>query len=326
MAILGIDEVGRGPWAGPLVVGAVILPEERPAWVRELRDSKQLSGSRRVELSECIWHEAAAVGLGWVWQYEIDEIGIAAALRLATRRAVRAMRAKYPKAQCLEVMIDGTQNFLAGTELAARVTTLVKGDDLIKEISAASIVAKVARDNYMVGLADRYPEYGFQHHKGYGTAEHLAALERYGATPEHRLSLNPLRKILGLPPAVRSYGNKPRKNTTGVGQRAETAVAKFLEREGHTIVERNYKNQFCEIDIVSTKGQEIFFTEVKYRRDEARGGGLEAITPTKQRQMEFAARIFLANHPQYGDFQPLLAAADVGGDDFQLRAYVVLGA
>ena len=252
MAILGIDEVGRGPWAGPLVVGAVVLPEEKPDWVDDLRDSKRLSPKKREKLNEAILAEATATGLGWVWQYEIDELGMQAALRLAARRAMAKIKKNYPGTKITEVIIDGNTNFLAGTGLASRVSTLVKGDDLIKEISAASIIAKVARDRYMVELGEKYPEYGFEAHKGYGTKQHLAALEKWGATREHRLSFRPVRKVLGM---VEEIGDgarfstgvsmgagrdldlgkdlgSGRGNSTRVGQKAEGIVAEYLVEQG----------------------------------------------------------------------------------------------
>ena len=196
MAILGIDEVGRGPWAGPLVVGAVILPDPHPEWVDDLRDSKKLSEKRRDVLSDIIKAESTATGLGWVWHYELDEIGMNEALRLATRRAIADMRAHFPKASFTEIIIDGDRNFLSDTSLSRYVTTLIKGDDLIKEISAASILAKVARDNYMISLADQYPEYHFEKHKGYGTKAHCEAIRKFGVLDVHRKTfMTP--KVLG---------------------------------------------------------------------------------------------------------------------------------
>ena len=190
MAILGIDEVGRGPWAGPLVIGACILPEEKPAWVAELTDSKKLTAKKRAELNDVILREAPATGLGWVSSQEIDKIGLAAALRLATRRAVEAVQ--KTKVPFNEIIIDGTVNFLQGTAFEKYVTVLKKADFLIKEVSAASIIAKVARDNYMIELAKKYPEYSFDKHVGYGTAAHKKSLETYGICPEHRLSFKPI--------------------------------------------------------------------------------------------------------------------------------------
>ena len=161
MAILGIDEVGRGPWAGPLVIGAVILPKDEngnyPDWVEPLTDSKKLSEKKREAYSKIILEHASATGLGWVNAKEIDQLGLSESLKLATRRAVEEVQKQ--KVPFTEIIIDGTVNFLKNTKLENYVTTLKKGDLLIKEISAASIIAKVARDDYMKELANKYPNY-----------------------------------------------------------------------------------------------------------------------------------------------------------------------
>lgn len=316
MAILGIDEVGRGPWAGPLVVGAVILPEPYPWWVEELNDSKQLSESRRRYLNEFIVNEAVATGLGWVQAYEIDEIGLAAALRKAARLAVQEIYDKGYASEISQIIIDGIQNFLSGTAYDRNTTVIKKGDALIKQVSAASILAKVAHDEYMVGLPEEFAPYDFRSNKGYGAPKHIEALKTFGPSVEHRLSLKPIRKYLGLvaeDEEERSIALKERrKNTTKIGQCAEAAVAMYLKKMGHNMVERNYKTKICEIDLISTMDQCIYFTEVKYRKSGRFGSGLEAITPMKKRQMTFAAKVFLANRPYYREnFQPLLAVAAV---------------
>ena len=181
MAILGIDEVGRGPLAGPLVVGAVILPDDKPEWVGELRDSKKLSAKKREKLSEIILAEAPATGLGWVSPRELDELGMTEALRVATGRAVKSAQALHvPFSQ---IIIDGKINFLERTGLAKYVSTMVKADDLVKEVSAASIIAKVARDKYMTELSTRFSDYGFEKNAGYGTAAHMKAISHLIAYP-----------------------------------------------------------------------------------------------------------------------------------------------
>lgn len=200
MAKLGIDEVGRGPWAGPLVIGAVILPDydsekgnpDYP-WIMELNDSKKLTAKKREELNEIILKEALATGLGWVTSKELDEIGLSNALKLAARRAVEEVQKK--KIPFNQIIIDGTINFLAGTKLEKYVSVLPKADYLVKEVSAASIIAKVARDHYMEELGKKFPEYGFEKHVGYGTAAHKKALETYGPCPEHRFSFRPVAEI-----------------------------------------------------------------------------------------------------------------------------------
>ena len=272
--ILGIDEVGRGPWAGPLVVGAVVLGEKS---VEGLTDSKKLTKKKRDALDSLIRRDAAGFGLGWVPAHELDEIGLSAALRLATIRAVEQVKAPYH-----EIIIDGTINFLKETAKGKYVTTLPKADLLIQSVSAASIIAKVARDNYMTLQDVAYPGYGFGSHVGYGTAAHRLAIDALGVTPLHRLSFAPLKKYKDITGSTKS-----------IGDGAESLAAEYLEADGHTILERNWKTKFCEIDIISTKDKTIYFHEVKYRRSDAAGGGLAAVTNKKQQQMKFAAEYYM---------------------------------
>ena len=318
MPILGIDEVGRGPLAGPLVIGAVILPDEERDWFSELKDSKKLTAKKREELSKLILAESAT-GLGWVPAAELDQLGISKALSLATHRAVKSIQSLHiPFSQ---IIIDGKVNFLASTPLAPYVSTLIKADAKVKAVSAASIIAKVARDKYMINLAPKYPEYGFDQHVGYGTKAHVQAIYQYGLTPEHRKSFEPCKSLSGFVTST----TKPHKNTTSIGRQAEQAVANYLERQGHTIIEQNHKTHFYEIDIISTKDDKIYFTEVKYRQNTTHGDGLDAITPTKQRQMHFAAESFLKyGSTTFKNHQPLLAAASVSGTQFENIAWFPL--
>ena len=316
MAILGIDEVGRGPLAGPLVVGAVVLPTEEKEWYAELADSKKLTAKKREKLSKLILEEAA-VGLGWVPNIELDEVGISEALRLATRRAVKAVQSLH--APFSQIVIDGKVNFLADTPLVKYVSTVVKADSLIREVSAASIVAKVARDKYMCELAEKYPEYGFEKHMGYGTAFHRKVISKYGICPEHRRSFEPCKSLTGFCREKNVYNN-----TTKIGARGEDAVCEYLVRQGHEIIARNHKTYFYEIDIVSVKGKMIYFTEVKYRKNADFGGGLIAINTKKQKQMRYAAESFLKMKPEFKNLDPILAVADVTGEDFVVKDWFVL--
>lgn len=318
--ILGIDEVGRGPIAGPLVVGAVILPSDYPEWIDDLTDSKKIGPTKRRRLADIILKEAPATGLGWVSARELDHLGLSESLRLATRRAVNAVRARH--VPFTEIIIDGDVNFLKGTTLENYTTTVVKGDLLIKEVSAASIIAKVARDNYMIELAKVYPEYGFEKHVGYGTAKHLQALETYGPTPEHRTSFRPV-AALAYNKYYQTMTETPlRKNTTKIGTHAEQVVANYLEHRGHTILTRNHKTPFYEIDIISEKADKIYFTEVKYRHNSRNGSPLAAITAKKQQQMHYAAESFLRYSQT--NLQPVLAAASVSGPDFRLDQWFTI--
>ena len=307
MPILGIDEVGRGPLAGPLVVGAVILPPGIKPWFSELKDSKKLTPKKREELDSIILAESTT-GLGWVSATEIDEIGISKALKLATKRAVKSVQRLH--ASFSQIIIDGKVNFLTDTPLENYVSTCIKADDKIREVSAASIIAKVARDHYMINLAAKYPGYGFDKHVGYGTKAHVAAIYQYGLTDEHRKSFEPCKSLSGFQPET-----KKRKNTTNTGKQAEQLVADYLMKNGHTIVGRNHKTFFYEIDIISTKENHIYFTEVKFRKSALHGSGLESITPAKLQRMHFAAESYLKyQNIKYKNYSSFLAAASVSGD------------
>jgi ribonuclease HII len=182
MILVGIDEVGRGCWAGPVVAGAVILLDD----IDGLRDSKQLSTRQRGHLATQIHNKARAVGLGWVANDVVDAIGLTAAVRLAMERALQSIIIPFDT-----VIIDGNYNFLAHlTEYKTK--PLVRADATIPVVSAASIVAKVARDAYMVDQARLYPEYGFEQHVGYGTKRHHEALQHYGPCKIHRRSYKPV--------------------------------------------------------------------------------------------------------------------------------------
>lgn len=333
--ILGIDEVGRGPWAGPLVVGAVILGEEfikTNEIYAQLADSKILSKRKREELSPIILNQAAASATGWVSAAELDRYGLSASLKLATRRAVKQILAK--KSYFSEVIIDGTGNFLENTPLENRVTLLKKADSLVKEVSAASIIAKVARDNYMTELSKKYPRYSFEKHAGYGTAAHKAALEKFGLCPEHRQSFRPIKEIM-----TKSPENRPKKclesdfghsistapSSSQKGQTAELVVANYLKTQNHQIIAHNFKTKSYEIDLISIRADAIFFTEVKYsQKTHTEGSPLVRITPKKQSQMQFAAQAFLSTHSEYRNLQPFLAVASVSGTNFQVCNWFVI--
>ena len=342
--ILGIDEVGRGPYAGPLVIGACILGDwqnsENAEWIEKLTDSKKLSAKRREELYVLIKEKALATATGWVSSAEIDKIGLSEALRLATRRAVEQIQ--KTKVPFSEIIIDGTMNFLARTKLEKYVSTLKKGDFLVKEISAASILAKVERDKYMVELDAVYPEYGFGKHVGYGTAAHQKAMEEFGLTPEHRRSFRPVREIAESKTTTKPKNatrlettaepknaseqkitNKQKTTTKQLGDRGEQVVVDYLEASGHKIVARNYKTKLFEVDIISRKNEMFYFTEVKYRSDHDFGEALDFIDKKKQQKMRLAVEGFLATHPEYADFTPILAVAAVD-KDFSLEEWFEL--
>ena len=336
--ILGIDEVGRGPWAGPLVVGAVILGG---ADIEGLNDSKKLTKKRREALDEVIREQAAAWALGWVSAGELDDVGMSQALRLATRRAVKQIQSQCKEKNLAfdEIIIDGTVNFLADTALERYVTVMAKADGLIPSVSAASIIAKVARDQFMAEQDMVYPGYGFASNAGYGVAKHRAAIERLGVTPLHRLSFAPLQKYVeagSLPPSARVHSllaspletsrerSAETSTTRDIGNAGEQAAADWLTADGHEIIARNWRTRYCEIDIVSMKDDVLWFIEVKYRKNDDFGGGLGAITAKKQRQMRFAAEIFIAKNAQYENYSMRIMAISVDGNPPIVKERAVL--
>ena len=182
--ICGVDEAGRGPLAGPVCAAAVILPEHLE--IPGLTDSKKLTDKKRRELFPIIKEQAIAYGIGLATEQEIDEINILQATFLAMQRALDQLAVKPDLA-----LIDGNRQ----KDFGLPVKTVVKGDSLSMNIAAASILAKVTRDDMMVQLAEVYPQYGFEIHKGYGTKAHYAALTEHGPSPIHRMTF--LKKFYG---------------------------------------------------------------------------------------------------------------------------------
>lgn len=183
--VAGVDEAGRGPLAGPVVAAAVILDDLQP--IKGLADSKVLTALRREKLFDEIRAKALCCSIAQASVEEIDRLNILQATLLAMRRAVEGLRLKPGK-----VLVDG--NRLPVLDVLAEA--IVKGDATVPAISAASILAKVYRDRWCVDYDRQFPQYGFAKHKGYGTAEHLAALRAHGACPEHRTTFRPVTEVL----------------------------------------------------------------------------------------------------------------------------------
>ncbi len=181
----GVDEVGIGPLAGPVVAAAVILDPAKP--IEALADSKKLTPKKREILDLEIRQNSLCWALGWAWVDEIDELNILRASHVAMQRACEQLRA-VP----VHIWVDGNKV----PEFGVPAVAVVQGDKHVPQISAASIIAKVARDKYMSALACQYPGYGFAQHKGYPTKAHLAALLALGATQYHRRSFAPVRNVL----------------------------------------------------------------------------------------------------------------------------------
>lgn len=184
VSICGIDEAGRGPLAGPVCAAAVILPPHLE--IPGLNDSKKLSDKRRRELMPVIKEQAITYGIGMASHEEIDQINILQATFLAMERALAQLEGKAKFA-----LIDGNRE----KDFGLPVMTVVKGDSRSANIAAASILAKVTRDDLMEALAEEYPQYGFEIHKGYGTKAHYEALRTYGPSPIHRMTF--LKKFYG---------------------------------------------------------------------------------------------------------------------------------
>ena len=182
--ICGVDEAGRGPLAGPVCAAAVILP--KGLVIPGLNDSKKLTDKRRRELFPIIQQEAVSFGIAFASREEIDEINILQATFLAMRRAIDQLDPKPRFA-----LIDGNRE----TDFGVPCKTVVKGDSLSANIAAASVLAKVTRDDWMIEAAEKYPGYGFEIHKGYGTKAHYAALEKLGPCAIHRRTF--LKKLYG---------------------------------------------------------------------------------------------------------------------------------
>jgi len=288
-AIAGLDEAGRGAWAGPLMAGAVILPPGSPTLAKGLagiRDSKRLTPRRRTHFYERIGQRASALSVGVVSSTLLDGIGVVAATRLAMRRALDnlAIPADY-------LLID----FVPLSYRDVPHMSIIGGDDLCFSIAAASIVAKVMRDRMMVALDRVFPGYGFAQHKGYGTPQHREALYRLGPCAIHRLSYAPMRFMIEGQRQGQE-GKKMEDERRGVGRLGERMAAQHLERQGYVICEMNYRCAAGEMDIVALDGECLAFVEVRTRRSKKFGSPEESITGAKKQKLIEVAQTYLQEH------------------------------
>lgn len=271
--VAGIDEVGRGPLAGPVVAAAVILPKE--CKIEGVNDSKKLSAKKREELYDVILEKAVSYGIGVVSNERIDEINILQATYEAMREALSQLkpRAEYILADAVTIPMVSTPQ-----------RGIIKGDAKSMSIGAASIVAKVYRDRMMAEWDQVYPGYGFASNAGYGSAEHMEGIKKLGITPIHRKTF--LKKFL----------SHEGENTTDQGHRGEALAAKQMEKMGYEILERNFRALKAEIDIIAKKDGVIVFTEVKYRQNEEMGTPGEAVDYRKQQNIIRAAKVYIAQN------------------------------
>jgi len=240
-AIAGIDEVGRGPLAGPVVACAVIMNEEKK--VLKINDSKKLTEKQREELYEKIQQNAVSIGIGVADNKIIDKINILNATREAMINAVKSMEIK-PDA----LIIDSVN-----LNLPVRKMSLNKADEKYYSVAAASIIAKVTRDKMMKEYSKSYPQYFFEENKGYGTASHIEAINKYGPCPIHRQSFI---KNISLTHHSKTKGNC-----------GEFAACKYLISKGCDIISRNYSSLCGEIDIIFKDNEYLVFCEVKSRKN-----------------------------------------------------------
>lgn len=268
--ILGIDEVGRGCLAGPVVVAGVSfsreLWESSDEWMNSIQDSKKLKPTKREELSRIIQERASIAEISFVDSTEIDRINILQATFLAARQVIDAISA-HPVDM---ILMDGSQRI---PQIKIPQHAVVAGDQISKSIAAASIVAKVARDRWMQSVEVRYPGYGFGKHKGYGTREHLIALKKLGPSPIHRLSF--LKKFQAIESGILG----------------EERAADYLLGLGFQILERNWKCPGAEIDLVALKDDQLHFFEVRYRSSVT---PIEMIfPPSKQMQVKSSVEKYI---------------------------------
>lgn len=289
-SVAGVDEVGRGCLAGPVVAAAVILPANHG--LRGITDSKLLTPEKREELDAKIRAKAIAVGVGLVEADEIDRINILNASLKAMRIAVEGLQAAPGS-----LLIDGIFK-IPGMALPQQV--VVKGDLKCRCIGAASIVAKVFRDRLMAALDATHPGYGFAEHKGYGCPSHRRALQAKGPTPIHRKS------FFGVLPAGADEDQESldfdaaNREHLAVGDAGEGRAAALYLGEGWREVARNWRCKVGEIDLIVARGETLALVEVK-TRDEARPGTfqpLDNMTPGKIRKLVRAAKAWLQSHPK----------------------------
>jgi ribonuclease HII len=287
--IAGLDEVGRGAWAGPLVASAVIFPIDSaslPEQLSGIRDSKHLTPLRRVGFAERIRELALGVGLGMVSPARVDEMGVAAATRLAMKRALDGLPVTPEY-----LLIDGFP--LGYRDLPEEA--IIRGDLECTSIAASSVVAKVARDSMMVTLDGVYRGYGFGENKGYGTAAHRDLVDQKGPCAIHRLSFSPMNLMVNQGPGSGPEGAQVR-SRAALGKLGERLAAEYLEEQGYVICETNYRCSAGELDIVALDQGCLVFVEVRTRRSGRFGTPAESITRAKKKKLVEVAETYLQEH------------------------------
>ena len=285
--LCGVDEAGRGPLAGDVFAAAVVL--KKGAVIEGLNDSKKLTEKKREALFDVVIENCESYCIARASIEEIESVNILGATFLAMRRAVEGLSLKPDK-----ILIDGNRD----PRIDGNVQCVIKGDATSASIAAASILAKVARDRYMLDVAKEYPQYQFEKHKGYGTKLHYEMIEKYGISPVHRPSF--LKKI--LQPTQRTKAQD-------TGDNGERLVCEGLLQNGYEILEQNYHSADGEIDIIARNRKYIAFVEVKTRKQGSMVDGFESVTKQKQIKIIKTARKYLREH--YTPLQPRFDVASV---------------
>ncbi|WP_130837932.1 ribonuclease HII [Lachnoclostridium sp. Marseille-P6806] len=281
--LCGIDEAGRGPLAGPVAAGAVILPPDHE--LLYLNDSKKLSAGKREELYDVITREAVSWAVGFADPGRIDEINILQASYEAMRSALSRLDPQP------EVLVNDAVR-IPGVYLPQ--VPVVKGDALCLSVAAASILAKVARDRIMQEYDLEFPEYGFAENKGYGSARHIEALKKYGPCPIHRRSF--IRSFTAPDSAYAGKGPWGR-NLRALGTGQEERAAQYLQGRGLAILEHSFRTGQGEIDLIAREADgTLVFAEVKYRGSDRFGCGEDAVNGTKQKRISRASDVYRAVH------------------------------
>lgn len=284
--LCGVDEAGRGPLAGDVYAAAVILPSD--CVIEGLNDSKKLTEKKREALFTEITQKAVCFSIASASVAEIEEINILNASLLAMQRAVAGLCVR-PKL----ALIDGNRNTVFE---GVHSKCLVKGDATSASIAAASILAKVARDRYITEMAELYPGYAFEKHKGYGTELHYQRLRELGASPIHRKSF------------LKSMDAPKKSPKRKRGDKAEEITCEYLKGKGYTILFRNFSCPFGEIDIIATKGEYICFVEVKALKEGSAILPREQVTKKKQERLQKAMYCWLETNST--DLQPRFDVAE----------------
>lgn len=287
--LCGVDEAGRGPLAGDVYAAAVILPLD--CVLDGLDDSKKLTPKKRERLYDEVIRQAVSYEIASATVQEIEKYNILQATHLAMLRAVQGLTIKPTL-----VLVDGNR----APQFGIHTKCIVKGDAASASIAAASILAKVARDRHMCELAQQYPLYGFEKHKGYGTKQHFEKIDQYGMTPIHRPSF--LTKYHAGKNAEVSHTKK-------TGQAGEDLACKYLQKQGYEIITRNYRTEAGEIDIIAQKDGFLSFIEVKTRAEHTIYAAQDAVTHQKQEKIKQTAQYFLMDHPC--DLQPRFDVCEV---------------